>query len=87
MVEAVGEWVPEVVGEMMALEGEGLLRGSGEMMVLAGLCMGDEGGSMEGCRIGGTDDGWVLGELGDEAGEGVEEREECFIAERSGWGC
>jgi len=83
MVEAVGEWVTEV-GEMMALEGEGLLRGSGEIMVLAGLCKGDEREGMGGCRTGGTDDGWVLGELGDEAGEGVEEREECFIAERSG---
>jgi hypothetical protein len=83
MVEAVGEWVTEV-GERMVLEGEGLLRGSGEMMVLAGLCMGDERESMEDCGIGGTGEGWVLGELGDEAGEGVEEREECFIAERSG---
>ena len=53
-------------------------------MVLAGLCMGDERESMEFCGICGTGEGWVLGELGDEAGEGVEEREECFIAERSG---
>lgn len=82
-MEAVGEEATED-GEMMALEGEGLLRGSGPLIVLAGLCMGDERESREGCGTGGTGDGWVLGELGDEAGDGVEEREECFIAERSG---
>jgi len=46
--------------------------------------MGDARESMEDCGTGGTGEGCVLGELGDEAGEGVEEREECFIAERSG---
>ena len=86
MVEAVGEEETED-GEVMALEGDGLLRGSGPLMALAGLCMlcmGDERESREGCGTGGMGDGWVLGELGDEAGDGVEEREECFIAERSG---
>ena len=36
MVEAVGECVTEV-GERMVLGGEGVPRGGGELMVLAGL--------------------------------------------------
>ena len=41
---------------------------------------------MEGCGTGGMGDGWGLVEWGEEAGEGVEGREGCFIAERRGWG-
>jgi hypothetical protein len=85
MVEAVGECVTEV-GERMVLEGEG--RGRGEMGVLAALCIGDERERMEDCGTGWTSDGWELGvECGEEAGEGVEEREGCFMAERRGWDC
>ena len=75
------------VGERMVLEGEGVLRGSGEMGVLAGLSMGGERERMEGCGTSGTGDARELVECGEDAGEGVEEREECFMAERRGWDC
>jgi len=81
MVEAVGECVTEV-GERMVLEGEG--RGRGEMGVLAALCIEEERERMEGCGTGGTGDGWELVECREEPGEGVEEREGCFMAERRG---
>jgi hypothetical protein len=60
IVEAVGECVMEA-GERMVLEDVGVLRGSGETMVLAGLCMAeDERERMEGCGRGGTGEGWEL---------------------------
>jgi hypothetical protein len=83
MVEAAGECATEV-GERMVLEGEGVLRGTGELKELAGLSMELEVETerMEVCGTGGTGDGWDV--EGEEVGEGVEERDECFMAERRG---
>jgi hypothetical protein len=40
------------------VEGDGLVTGRGELMVVAGLDMGGDRERMEGCGRGGTGDGW-----------------------------
>ncbi len=77
IVEAVRECGLEE-GERMVVEGEELVRGRGELWVVAGLETGGDRERMEGGGRGGAGDDCEGEDWGEGVGEGVD-----FIADRS----